>query len=145
MAYEIFEANTTLIQCDLRYVHATSSYTVSLGPAFQFQRDFKRVLTKLTEQLVRFASFQWPSTSIQPTSNRDNEVYFRLGERLSAYYLLGGVARSQGKFRASEITGKEFISNNREKFLSNFFRHPVCYLHINVHLTKKIVLALHRG
>ena len=122
-----------------------NSYTVSLGLAFQFQRDFKRVLTKLTEQLVRFASFQRPSTSIPSTSNRDNEVYFRLGERLSAYYLLGGEVRSHGKFRASEITGKEFISNNGEKFLSIVFRHSVCSLYINVHLTKKIVLALHRG
>ena len=84
MAYEILNKyNTDTLQCDLRYVHAASSYTVSLGLAFQFQRDFKRVWTKPTEQLVRFASFQRPSTSIQPTSKRDNEVYFRLAERLS--------------------------------------------------------------
>ena len=51
---------------------------------------------------------------------------------------MGGETRSHGKSRASEITGKEFISNNREKFLSNFFRHSVYSLHINVHLTKKI-------
>lgn len=94
---------------------------------------------------MRFASFQRPSTPIQATSNRDHGVYFRLGESFSAYYLLGGRARSHGKFRAFEITGKVFISNNREKLLSNFFRHPVSSLHKNKHLTKKIVQALYKG
>ena len=94
---------------------------------------------------MRFASFQRPSTPIQATSNRDQGNYFRLGASLSAYYLSKGGARSHGKFRAFEITGKVFISNNREKLLSNFFRHPVSSLHKNIHLTKKIVQALLKG
>ena len=92
-----------------------------------------------------FASFQRPSTSIWPTSNRDNEVYLRFGAEIICILSVGGGARSHEKCRASEITRKEFISKNREKFLSIFFRHSVCSLHINVHLTKKILLALHRG